>query len=202
MANGAPLGGPTGSKTVFTFFAALVVALGGVLVSFEPLARGPAAGSQSPSISASREYERIWKQDRRYFGDQDMPAPNMLFVANGEGFTTTGAEGDQWGAPRIINIGLTARRQLTSGKLQPRNSVRFAIEHEFGRYFGPDLPLVSGGGNAGAGLANLVANSLVHTRNTGRGDPSRILHNKLPYWGQNPATIMFPKQPAAPQDAL
>jgi hypothetical protein len=200
MANGAPRGGATGRKTVLTFFAALVIAVGVVVAMSEPWARSPASGSGGPqglSDSASRDYERIWKEDRRYFGDPGKPAPNVLFVATGEGYTTTGAVGDQWGAPRVINIGLTAREQLTSTKPQPRNSARFAIEHEFGRYFGPDLPLVSGSGNAGAGLANLVANCLAHNRNTGRGNPRRILRNRLPYWGQNPATIMFPGRPDA-----
>ena len=131
-----------------------------------------------------------------------MSAPNVLFVANGEGYTTTGAVGNQWGAPRVINIGLTARQQLTSGKPQTRNSARYAIEHEFGRYFGPDQPLVADGGNAGAGLANLVANNLAHWRNTGRGNPTRILRNRLPHWGQNPMTIMFPQGPASPQSPV
>jgi len=202
MADRASLGGPTGRKMVLTFFAALVVAVVAVMMALEPWARGPASGSRGPqgiSGSASRDYQRIWKQDRRYFGEQGMPAPNVLFVANGQGYTTTGAVGDHWGAPRVINIGLTARQQLTSRKPQPRNSARYAIEHEFGRYFGPDQPLAAGSGNAGAGLANLVANCLAHKRNTGRGDPSRILRNRLPYWAQNPATIMFPGQPDALQ---
>ena len=199
MTHGAHLGGaPSGRKMALTFLAALVVAIGVVMVAFEPWARGPASG-QGLSAGASRDYHRIWKQDRGYFGERGMPAPNVLFVPNGRGYTTTGAVGDRWGAPRVINIGLTAREQLTSSKSQARNSARYAIEHEFGRYFGPDQPLASDSGNAGAGLANLVANCLAHERNTGRGDPSRILRNRLPYWGQNPATIMFPEAPGAAQ---
>ncbi len=196
MTDEAHLEGTTGGKLALTFLAALLVAVAVVMLAFEPWARGPASGS---SASASRDYHRIWKQDRRYFGDQGMPAPNMLFVPNGQGYTTTGAVGDQWGAPRVINIGLTARQQLTSSKPQARNSARYAIEHEFGRYFGPDQPLVSGDGNAGAGLANLIANCLAHTRNTGRGNPSMTLRERLPYWGRNPATIMFPGEPGAIQ---
>ena len=184
MTDGADLGGaPGGRKMALTFLAALVVAIGMVMLTLEPWARDRASCSTGLSAAASRDYHRIWKQDRLYFGEQGMPAPNVLFVPNGQGYTTTGAVGDRWGAPRVINIGLTARQQLTSRKPQPRNSARYAIEHEFGRYFGPDQPLAADGGNAGAGLANPVANCLAHRRNTGRGDPSRVLRGRLPYWG-------------------
>ena len=205
MTYAAHLGGaPGGRKMVLIFLAALVVAIGAVMIAFEPWARGPASGAsgaQGLSAGASRDYRSIWKQDRGYFGERGMPAPNVLFVANGQGYTTTGAEGDRWGAPRVININPTARHQLArlNVKGSDPTGVRYAIEHEFGRYFGPDQPLASDSGNAGAGLANLVANCLAHERNTGRGDPSRILRSRLPYWGQNPATIMFPEAPGAPQ---
>lgn len=48
-------------------------------------------------------------------------------------------------------------------------------------------------GNAGAGLANAVANRLTAPRNK-RTNPKPYLHKKLPYYGQNPRGIKWPTQ--------
>lgn len=152
---------------------------------------------------ARRNYQRIWKQDRRYLGDKGMPPPNLLFIPPGHGYTTTGTvdrtdSSTTAGMPRAIRLGPNARRALKH--YDPRSAkdpsgIRFAIEHEFGRYFGPDQPLSSGNADAGAGLANAVANRLTRARKKGV-NPTAYFQNHLPYYGQDPRTILWPLPPS------
>jgi hypothetical protein len=134
-----------------------------------------------------------------------MPAPTLMFSKKGQGYTTTGTV-DRTDVPtpgqaRAIQLGPNARRALKhydpKGGKDP-SGIRYAIEHEFGRYFGPDQPLSSGAsGNAGAGLANAVANRLTRARNKGT-NPKPYLRKKLPYFGQDPAQIKWPSSQESP----
>lgn len=149
---------------------------------------------------ARRNFEAIWKQDRRYLGGKGQSAPNLQFVPKGHGYTTTGTvdRADSIatpGMPRSIRLGPNARRALKhydpkSGK--DPSGIRFAIEHELGRYFGPDQPLTSPDGNAGAGGANAVANRLTRARNQKGKNPRPYFRKHLPYLDQDPGSILWP----------
>lgn len=139
-------------------------------------------------MSARRNYQRIWKQDRRYLGGG--PAPNIQFVPKGQGYTTTGPD---TAGNRVINVSPKARKNLKAAPGSDANwNARYALEHEFARVLGPDAPLASQNGDAGAGLANMVANRLLHRRNTGKGNPTRAFRKKLPYFGSNSQQIRWP----------
>lgn len=142
-------------------------------------------------MNARQSFRQIWKQDRGALGGG--PAPLIQFVPKGQGYTTTGPDA---AGNRVINLSPKARKNLKAPVGSDANwNARYAVEHEFARVLGPDAPLASSDGNAGAGLANAVANHLLHTRNTGKGNPTKFMRNHLPYFGQDSRAIRWPLPP-------
>lgn len=142
-------------------------------------------------------YQRIWKQDRRFLGAPRAPAPFVKNVKKGSGYASTGSVGggasgpQPANAPKLIRIGPGARRQLQSRNPSAQSSARNAIEHEFARVY-QDPSGTGSSASAGSGVANAVANRLAHFRNTGKGNPRRYNRKHLPYFGQNPRSITWP----------
>jgi hypothetical protein len=143
---------------------------------------------------ARRNYQRIWKQDRRYFGAKGQPAPRVVLNVKGGDYTAPGPDGT-----RTISLSQYTTKELLSQKRKWQNEGRFTIEHELARVFGPDKPLATGTPNQGAGLANAVPNRLARSRNA-QGPARRVAtrkvrrynRNHLPYYGQDPTQIKWP----------
>lgn len=157
---------------------------------------GITSGGMAPAWMTN--FERIWKEDAPFFGARGKGMPNVQAVPAGSGYTTTGAMGDLAGAPLVIDLSPNARKAVGSDPSSWRKSgIRFALEHELGRYFGGAGQFMDPGGNAGAGNANWVANQLASYRNTGKGNPTGAFKQRLANWGQVPSQILYPVNPVA-----
>lgn len=106
---------------------------------------------------ARRNYQRIWKQDRKFLGARGMPAPLVRLNTPTPG--AMAVTGGEYGDVRRIELSPGTTRLLKrydSAKQKPSQKAwaRYIVEHELARVYQPDSVFTAASANKGSGVAN------------------------------------------------
>ncbi len=142
----------------------------------------------TPQDVAHAAIVRIWNQTRGYLGAPKAPAPVVVFVPKGEGYTYTQENGQ---GIRAIHINPRAAKQIASSKPASAKAGRFAILHEFARVYQNDQVFNNANSNVGAGVANGFANRVLQKMNGDKkADPKAYAKKHFSdHFGKSPRKI-------------